>query len=94
MIAVMPSAHRAVHNQQLFGLCATLYRLGTTMFFGHNSEDATLRDLHNAGLEVRRSLVEQQDNEDDAFLWIEAAKQTDLHKDGPLGRRDANSIHY
>jgi SAM-dependent methyltransferase len=67
--------------------------LGTTMFFGHNSEDATLRDLHNAGLEVRRSLVEQQDNEDDAFLWIEAAKQIDLHKDDPLGRRDANSIH-
>jgi hypothetical protein len=26
MIAVMPNAHRAVRDQQLFGLCATLYR--------------------------------------------------------------------
>ena len=48
--------------------------LGTTMFFGHCSEDLTLRCLHDAGLKVRRSLVERQDNEDSAFLWIEAAK--------------------
>lgn len=48
--------------------------LGTTMFFGHCSEDSTLRCLHDAGLNVRRSLVEWQDNEDTAFLWIEAAK--------------------
>jgi SAM-dependent methyltransferase len=48
--------------------------LGTTMFFGHSSADATLRCLHDAGLNVRLSLVEQQDNDDAAFLWIEAAK--------------------
>jgi SAM-dependent methyltransferase len=48
--------------------------LGTTMFFGHCSEDATLRHLHDAGLKVRRSAIERQDNEDAAFLWIEAAK--------------------
>ena len=48
--------------------------LGTTMFFGHSSEDATLRCLYDAGLNVRRSMVEQQDNEDAVFLWIEAAK--------------------
>jgi SAM-dependent methyltransferase len=49
--------------------------LGTTMFFGHCSEDATLRCLDDAGLKVRRSLVERQDNEDAFFLWIEAAKR-------------------
>ena len=54
--------------------------LGTTMFFGHTSEDATLRRLHDAGLNVRRSTIEQQDNEDAAFLWIEAAKRIDAHK--------------
>jgi SAM-dependent methyltransferase len=48
--------------------------LGTTMFFGHSSTDATLRCLHDAGLNVRFSLVEQQDDDDAAFLWIEAAK--------------------
>lgn len=35
MIAVMPSAHRAVRNQQLFGLCATLYRFSINdVFYG------------------------------------------------------------
>ena len=49
--------------------------LGTTMFFGHSSEDATLRCLYDAGLNVRRSMVEQQDNEDAVFLWIEAERR-------------------
>jgi SAM-dependent methyltransferase len=48
--------------------------LGTTMFFGHNDEEATLKCLREADLNVRRSLVERQDNEDAAFLWIEAVK--------------------
>jgi 2-polyprenyl-3-methyl-5-hydroxy-6-metoxy-1,4-benzoquinol methylase len=52
--------------------------LGTTMFFGHSSEDATLRCLDRAGLYVRRALVERQDNEDAFFLWIEAAKTNSL----------------
>jgi hypothetical protein len=35
MIAVMPNAHRAVRNQQLFGLCATLYRFSIKdVFYG------------------------------------------------------------
>jgi SAM-dependent methyltransferase len=48
--------------------------LGTTMFFGHSSEEATLKCLIDAGLNVRCSLVERQDNEDAAFLWIDAVK--------------------
>ncbi len=50
--------------------------LGTAMFFGHGGEDATLRCLRDAGLDVREAQVEQQDNEDVAFLWIEAVKRT------------------
>jgi SAM-dependent methyltransferase len=50
--------------------------LGTTMFFGHSSEDATLRCLYDVGLNVRRSMVEQQDNEDAVFLWIEAERRS------------------
>jgi hypothetical protein len=35
MIAVMPNAHRAVRNQRLFGLCATLYRFSINdVFYG------------------------------------------------------------
>src|ERR1700722_9170820 len=45
--------------------------LGTTMFFGHSSEDATLRCLYDAGLNVRRSMVEQQDNEGAVFVDCE-----------------------
>jgi ubiquinone/menaquinone biosynthesis C-methylase UbiE len=52
--------------------------LGTTMFFGHRSEDATLRCLDRAGFKVRRALVERQDNEDAVFLWIEAVKTNSL----------------
>lgn len=48
--------------------------LGTTMFFGHNGEAETLRCLCDAGLIVRKSSIERQDNEETAFLWIEAAK--------------------
>ncbi len=48
--------------------------LGTTMYFGHASEDETLRWLADAGLLVRHATVEKQDNEDAAFLWIEAIK--------------------
>jgi len=33
-------------------------------------------------LHIRRSLIERQDNEDAAFLWIEAAKRIDLDKAG------------
>jgi cyclopropane fatty-acyl-phospholipid synthase-like methyltransferase len=54
--------------------------LGTTMFFGHSGEEATLKSLQDAGFNVRRSMVEQQDNEDAAFLWIEATKLIDLDK--------------
>src|SRR3984957_7436972 len=50
--------------------------LGTTMFFGQSSEDATLRCLYDAGLNVRRSMVEQQDNEGAVFLWIEAERRS------------------
>ena len=44
------------------------------MFFGHNSEAETLKYLADAGLRVRDSSVEKQDNEDATFLWIEAVK--------------------
>jgi hypothetical protein len=47
---------------------------GTTMFFGHNSEAETVRCLTESGLKVRNSSVEKQDNEEAAFLWIEAVK--------------------
>ena len=52
------------------------------MFFGHNGKEATLKSLQDAGFNIRHSLVEQQDNEDAAFLWIEAAKRADLDKAG------------
>jgi hypothetical protein len=48
--------------------------LGTTMFFGHNSEAETLRCLADSGLRVRDSSVEKQDNEAAALMWIEAVK--------------------
>jgi len=44
------------------------------MFFGQNGEAETLKYLADAGLEVRDSSVEKQDNEDATFLWIEAVK--------------------
>jgi SAM-dependent methyltransferase len=48
--------------------------LGTTMFFGHAGETEALRFLAEAGLRVRHSSVEKQDNEEATFMWIEAAK--------------------
>ena len=42
------------------------------MFFGHNGEAETLRCLADSGLRVRDSSVEKQDNEEAAFMWIEA----------------------
>jgi SAM-dependent methyltransferase len=48
--------------------------LGSEMFFGHCGEVETLRYLADAGLRVRHSSVEKQDNEEAAFLWVEAAK--------------------
>jgi SAM-dependent methyltransferase len=50
--------------------------LGTTMFFGHNSEGETLRYLADAGLRVRDSSVEKQDNEEASFMWIEAVNDS------------------
>jgi SAM-dependent methyltransferase len=48
--------------------------LGTTMFFGHGGEEAALKCLRDARLNVRRHLVERQDNENAAFLWVEATR--------------------
>jgi SAM-dependent methyltransferase len=51
--------------------------LGTEMFFGHCDELELRRWLTDAGLNLRRFSVEKQDNEDVAFLWIGAAKDSD-----------------
>jgi SAM-dependent methyltransferase len=48
--------------------------LGTTMFFGHVGEAETIRLLTDAGLLIRHSSVEKQDNEEAAFMWVEAVK--------------------
>ena len=47
--------------------------LGVPMYFGHCGEVAALTCLAEAGFRVRRSSIEKQDNEETAFLWIEAA---------------------
>jgi hypothetical protein len=44
------------------------------MFFGQNGEAETLRCLADLGMRVRDSSVENQDNEDAAFMWVEAVK--------------------
>ena len=44
------------------------------MFFGHNSEAETLKCLTDSGLNVRDFSVEKQDNEEAAFMWVEAVK--------------------
>ena len=44
------------------------------MFFGHVGETEALRFLAEAGMLVRQSSVEKQDNEEAKFIWIEAAK--------------------
>ena len=51
--------------------------LGTTMFFGHCGEEAALESLRGAGMTIRRSQVDRQDNEDATFLWIKAVKAGD-----------------
>ena len=56
--------------------------LRTTMCCGHSGEEGALKCLQDAGFNIRRSLVEQQDDEDAAFLWIQAAKRIDLDKAG------------
>ena len=61
--------------------------LGTTMFFGHNGEAETLRCLADSGLRVRDSSVEKQDNEEAAFMWIEAVKDR-YPPDRHVHRRD------
>jgi SAM-dependent methyltransferase len=61
--------------------------LGTTMFFGHNGEAETLRYLADSGLIVRDSAVEKQDNEEAAFMWIEAVKDR-YPPDRHVHRRD------
>lgn len=48
--------------------------LGTTMFFGHNSEATSLALLREAGLAVQQTEVERQDNEDAVFLWVVAVR--------------------
>ncbi len=50
--------------------------LGTTMFFGHTGKAETSRFLADAKLHVRSSAIQKQDNEDAAFLWIEATKES------------------
>jgi hypothetical protein len=48
--------------------------LGTTMFFGHNSEGEALKCLTDSGLKVLDASFEEQDNEESAFMWVEAVK--------------------
>ena len=48
--------------------------LGTTMYFGHAGEAETLKSLANAGLRIRYSSIEKQDNEEATFMWFEANK--------------------
>lgn len=43
-------------------------------FFSHAGEAASLAQLRDAGLVVRESAVERQDNEEIDFLWIAAVK--------------------
>ena len=49
--------------------------LGVPMFFDHNSETTTLNCFRNNNLNIREYTVEQQDNEDVFFLWVEAIKK-------------------
>ena len=49
--------------------------LGTAMAFGHLGKAETLACLARAGLRLRRAVIEEQDNEEASFLWIEAVKE-------------------
>jgi len=48
--------------------------LGASMFFGNDSQEGTRQALSDAGLSVRDTLIEKQDNEDAAFYWVVATK--------------------
>jgi SAM-dependent methyltransferase len=48
--------------------------LGTEMFFSHNSDAVTFDFVRQAGLQMVRAEVVEQDNEDARFLWIVARK--------------------
>jgi SAM-dependent methyltransferase len=48
--------------------------LGTEMFFSHNSEATTLSLVRQAGLDVCRAELVDQDNEDARFFWVVARK--------------------
>jgi SAM-dependent methyltransferase len=48
--------------------------LGIRMFFGHAGEAETMRSLARAEFSVRLREVEEQDNEDAKFMWVEAVK--------------------
>jgi cyclopropane fatty-acyl-phospholipid synthase-like methyltransferase len=60
--------------------------LGTTMFSSSNSTETSHAHLREAGLIVRESGVEHQDNEDAEFLWVLAAK-IPLRPPEPASRR-------
>jgi cyclopropane fatty-acyl-phospholipid synthase-like methyltransferase len=49
--------------------------LGTTMFFSHNSPEATKSMIQRSGLRLERVEVVKQDNEEQSFLWISAQKR-------------------
>jgi SAM-dependent methyltransferase len=49
--------------------------LGTAMFFGHGAEEETRTHLANSGLRVCECSIEKQDNEEAAFMWVEAVKK-------------------
>jgi len=48
--------------------------LGTEMFFSHNSEATTLSLVRQAGLDVCRAELVDQDNKDARFYWVVARK--------------------
>jgi len=49
--------------------------LGTKMYFGHCGEEEALNYLSNAGFAVRNCCVDQQDNEEVSFMWVEATRR-------------------
>jgi len=51
--------------------------LGTDMFFSHNNDETTLELVRRAGLDVVRTEIVKQDNEDARFRWIFARKPSE-----------------
>lgn len=49
--------------------------LGIEMFFANKSRDETLKDIDRAGMDLLRSSIDSQDDEDAQFLWIMAARR-------------------